>query len=258
MRQVRVLASGSRGNATLLETSEGTFLIDAGISARQITLRAQGGLDTLKAIFITHDHRDHIAGLTQLIRRHPVPVFASRETCRSLVHQTPALASRVRPLSLPARYQVYGLEIRALPTPHDTPGSCFFQLSKDGVTLTQMTDAGSVTPEMIQAIAESHILLIESNHDEDLLLSGSYPAFLKDRILGSRGHLSNLTAAATVAETHHPLLRHLVLMHLSEENNRPELARKTMETALGLTRRWVQNPPSLHVACPAGLNPILL
>jgi len=241
-----------------VETSEGNYLIDAGISARQITLRSGASIRDLRGILISHDHRDHIAGLAQLIRRHPVPVFASGATCHSLLRQIPDLAAWLRPLPLPACHCENDLRIKALPTPHDTEGSCFFQLSKGGVTLTQMTDAGSVTQEMLQAIGESQILLIESNHDEDLLLAGSYPSFLKERILGRLGHLSNLTAAATVAETHHPQLRHLVLLHLSEENNRPDLARKTMETALSLTRRWTHQPPSLHIAGPEGLLPICL
>ncbi|MFP5527161.1 MBL fold metallo-hydrolase [Peptococcus simiae] len=231
------LASSSKGNAAYLATAAGAWLIDCGISMRRIgqLLAGQGqSLDRVRGIFLSHEHRDHIAGLGPLLRRHPVPCYATEGTWaallagqglgtfdRGLVHILPEGAQTIEDLSV----SLLGLS-------HDAAQPIGFSFAAEGVRLTQVTDTGQASPAIGQALAASDMVVLEANHDVDLVKTGPYPFYLKERILSPYGHLSNATAARLLAGHLGDRTRLVVLAHLSEKNNRPELARKTLVDAL--------------------------
>jgi phosphoribosyl 1,2-cyclic phosphodiesterase len=233
------LGSGSSGNATLVEAAQGgrvtRLLIDCGLSLRELSRRlAERGClpGELSAVFITHEHSDHIGCVHTLMRRHRVPVWTSLGTWQAIAreHLPPAglnLARDGEPIDLG------GLLVRPYAVPHDAREP--LQLTvEDGIhRLGVLTDAGVETAGLVQALQACTALLLECNHDLQMLVDGDYPPFLKRRIAGPRGHLSNEAAAGILARCRHAGLRHVVAAHLSERNNRPDLAAGTLARVLG-------------------------
>ena len=225
---VTTLASGSSGNAALVSCGPTHILLDAGISARRITtaLKALGvPPQALSAVFITHEHQDHISGLGVLCRQLPVPVTASPATCRRLEDKLPQLRGRLRCQEPGTGVQVGQVWAEAFPTPHDAAGSVGYAFSGAGRRLVLCTDLGYVTPEVRRAAEGCDLLICETNHDEDWVRSGPYPYYLKQRVLGDYGHLSNEAGAELAAFAVEHGARTVVLAHLSAENNTPAHAR---------------------------------
>ena len=233
MRAV-VLASGSTGNSTLVQWSEGAVLIDAGISARRIRtmLRSEGSeLSDLSAILITHEHSDHISGLQVLLRQCACPVYA-----------LPAVAKLLRGLLPEHRDRFFdapfgGLELDQafllpIPTLHDAAGSCGWRVETPEGVFGLCTDLGFVTEEVLDGLLGSDIALIESNHDEQMLRNGPYPPALKRRIASEYGHLSNDDAAELAVFLCSNGTESLILGHLSRHNNTPRKALETVERAV--------------------------
>ena len=235
MITIHTLASGSEGNAALVCAGDVHILVDAGISARRIetALRSLNRLpQALSAVFITHTHSDHTAGLRVLLKHTGAPVFASPAVCAALLRQIPGSASLLRPLC-PGDAQSFGsLTVTAFATSHDTPGSMDYRFDCGGASAGILTDTGCVTPEAEAALAGVELLLLESNHDVQWLQSGPYPYPLKRRILGDRGHLSNDAAAEFACRMADRGTRQFVLVHLSRENNTPVRALDTVGYAL--------------------------
>ena len=228
MLTVTTLASGSSGNAALVSCGSTHILLDAGISARRITtaLKALGvPPQALSAVFLTHEHQDHISGLEVLCRQVPAPVAASPATCRCLADRLPGLRGRLRAQEPGTGVQVGALWVESFPTPHDAAGSVGYSLSGAGRRAVLCTDLGYVTPEVRRAVAGCDLLLCETNHDEDWVRSGPYPYYLKKRILGDRGHLSNEAGAELAALAVESGAHTVILAHLSAENNTPAHAR---------------------------------
>jgi phosphoribosyl 1,2-cyclic phosphodiesterase len=232
------LGSGSGGNATVAETRSGTrtsrVLIDCGFSARELEARlARAGLRTedLDAVFVTHEHGDHVGCAVALARRHRLPLWMSRGTWRAIGEpDTDGLLQFARdgqPIG------VGDLLLNPYTVAHDAQEPLQLRVSNGAQHLGVLTDVGSITPHLLAHLQGCDALLLECNHDRDLLEQSRYPASLKARIGGRYGHLSNETAAEILAACMHGGLRHLVAAHLSEQNNRPDLARAALAKACG-------------------------
>jgi len=225
---VHALASGSSGNATLVRAGDVSMLIDAGIGMRKLTVAlARQGLTPkdLSGVVVTHEHSDHVQSAHALAKRHGVPLVANERTLAAFFRrktQTPHLV-----LPVGDRWRVGGLEVETFPIPHDAAdpvGVSVVDLDT-GQKMSHLTDLGHITEAVRAAIRGAHLLVLEANHDVHRLRGGDYPGYMKARILGDHGHLSNEAAAALLCEH---ALRHgphtVWLAHLSKENNTPNLA----------------------------------
>ena len=232
------LGSGSSGNATLVEAHAAgritRVLIDCGFAQRELGLRlARLGLapDDLDAIFVTHEHGDHIGCAVALARRHRLPLWTSRGTWRAIGE--PDLPGLLQFARDGEAIDLGGLELRPYTVPHDAAEPLQLRCTDGVASLGVLTDAGSITPHLVSQLQGCDALLIECNHDAAMLSESRYPASLKARIGGRFGHLCNATAAQILAECSHPRLLHVVAAHLSEQNNRPGLASQALAAASG-------------------------
>ena len=242
--KLSVFASGSTGNCALLSEGDTHLLLDDGISLRK--LRAALNLrgltpGDLSGVVITHEHKEHIAGLPMLCKHCGVPLFAPRTVANHIRWSVAGVDGYIREISPGTPFTVGELRVTAFPTCHDTDQSVGYRI--DGsIPFALCTDTGCVTGEMFAALSGCKAALIEANHDVDMLRAGPYPYYLKRRILSDRGHLSNEDSAALCCKLAEKGLRTLVLGHLSRENNLPSLAERAVRTALG------QREVSLHIA----------
>jgi phosphoribosyl 1,2-cyclic phosphodiesterase len=227
------LGSGSRGNATLVEAGTTRLLIDCGFScaeAEKRLARLSVQADGLTAIVVTHEHGDHISGVATLARRHSIPVWMTAGT--EAVHKGGCLP-QWHCFNGHQPFEIGDLQVKPFPVPHDAREPCQFVFSDGARKLGLVTDVGSVTAHMLSALDRLDALLLECNHDTEMLASGPYPPRLKQRVGGSFGHLSNEQAADLLSRIETGALQHLVAAHLSEKNNRPELACAALAGALG-------------------------
>jgi phosphoribosyl 1,2-cyclic phosphodiesterase len=232
------LGSGSSGNATLVEARSGIttsrVLVDSGFPLRELKARlARAGVepDDLDAVFVTHEHGDHVGCALTLARRHGVPVWMSRGTWRAIGE--PDLPGLVRFTRDGEAIAIGDLLLAPYTVPHDAAEPLQPCFSDGALRLGVLTDAGSITPHLIAQLQGCHALLLECNHDREMLAVSRYPASLKTRIGGRYGHLANDTSARILALCMHGNLRHVVAAHLSRENNRPELALAALASACG-------------------------
>lgn len=235
MITVHTFASGSSGNALLVSCGDTRLLVDAGISCRRIT----AGLQTLglvpgdlTAIFITHTHSDHICGLQTLLKRTVCPICATGRTCRELEYRLAGISHRLLVLEPLTATAFDGLSVTAIPTSHDAPGACGYRFDSPEGSIGLLTDSGFITEEASAHLPGVDLAILESNHDVDRLRSGPYPYYLKARILGDGGHLSNETAAEFAVKLAQSGASRILLAHLSKENNTPELALNAVSAAL--------------------------
>jgi len=229
-----VLGSGSKGNATYLESGGTAILIDAGMSGAELQKRlATIGveLSEIDGILVTHEHNDHIQGVGVLSRRIKIPVYANSATFSAASKIINKLFS-YNEFETGGTFHFRNLEIHPFSISHDTEDPVGFRISDGNVSLGYCTDTGKVSRLMQHRLASCQALILESNHDIAMLQNGTYPPYLKQRIRSSQGHLDNVEAAAFLQELAHEKLRHVVLAHLSEENNQPELAFQAAEAAL--------------------------
>jgi phosphoribosyl 1,2-cyclic phosphodiesterase len=306
MMRMTVLASGSKGNSTVVSSSRTRVLVDAGLSCRELMRRmAIAGEDpsALDAILITHEHLDHVAGLAVLARKLRIPVFFTEQTHRAWVRmltpkttmtyakwldhlqkekeakaaemavqesgrsaedlceipavsledvqaeeETPAVV-KADPASLPAveyfragtNFCIGDIDITPFTIPHDAADPCGFVFAAEGIRMAIATDLGYMPPNVKQAIAGSDVLLLESNHDLEMLRDGPYPWSVKQRVLSRVGHLSNHATAEFLSRDYDGGAAYIVLGHLSESNNAPELARISAEQAIGDRMRLLGN-----------------
>lgn len=255
MLTLTTLASGSSGNCTLVSDGTTHILIDAGISARRITTALKEvGVDPaeLAGVLVTHEHSDHICGLTTLTKHLPVPVYASRGTGWQLCYRIAFLEERLRTFEPGEGFRVGGLEVETFPTSHDTAQSNGYAVSAGGRKAAIVTDLGHVTPAVEDGIRGCHLLVAEANHDEEWVRSGPYPYMLKQRILGDRGHLSNEAGAGLACAAAENGAHTLVLAHLSQENNTPARAYDTVRAALERRGAVIGRDVALDVAPRAG------
>jgi len=232
------LGSGSSGNCYYLGTDSYGILIDAGIPVRTIkkTLKDVGiGLESIRAIFVTHDHADHIKSVGPLGQHSFIPVYATAKIHEGINRSycvTEKLNACVRYLEKQQPMQLLDFTIESFEVPHDGTDNVGYCISIDGKTFCFVTDLGEITPLVASYISRANYLIIESNYDEEMLRMGPYPEHLKARISSGTGHLSNQVTSAFIAKHIDENLKYIFLCHLSKDNNHPDLAYKTTELAL--------------------------
>jgi phosphoribosyl 1,2-cyclic phosphodiesterase len=247
---VSVLASGSRGNSALVQTSKTKILVDAGISCRETFKRMKVlGEDprSLSAVLITHEHSDHVYGLLTLAKKLRVPVFMTGAT-----HQCWAKAMRdedgIRPeletlevFASGRSFQIGDIAVTPFTIPHDAVDPVGFTFRAEGVKIGFATDLGYVPASVRDQLRGCEVLLMESNHDVEMLRVGPYPWSVKQRVMSRVGHLSNDALAEFFTSDYDGGAAYVVLAHLSEHNNHPEIARGAAEKALGPRRTLLRN-----------------
>ena len=233
------LGSGSCGNCYYLATESDAIIIDCGVSIRRFKKNMQEygmKIGKVKGIIITHDHADHIKAAGKLSKEYNLPVFAT-----PLIHEgmdknwqnsVKIPAENRHNINKEEPFEIGSFRITAFSLPHDASENVGYYIEVGEYRFCVMTDVGDVTEIVKEYIQKSTHLILESNYDEEMLRQGRYPEMLKERIVSGHGHLSNKKAASALAENFHEHIKNVWLCHLSEENNHPELARKTIETVL--------------------------
>ena len=241
MMRFASLGSGSEGNALLIESGDTRVLLDCGFGLSEVTSRlSRLGLDasSLDAIIVTHEHGDHSGGVAKLASRFDVAVYLTRGTLSALGAEGRSIPRRIL-IDPYTAFAIGGIEVRPFPVPHDAREPVQFVLFDGAVRLGVLTDTGQPTPHIAQALSGVDALVLECNHDLDMLMSGPYSAQLKSRIAGRLGHLANAASAELVQAMDCSRLQHLVAAHLSQTNNTPVLARAALAGALGCAPEWI-------------------
>lgn len=227
--RVTCLASGSSGNALLVCADDARMIIDCGFSARRLAgeLWAVGVHPSeLQAIFLSHEHSDHVGSVSTFSRRHHIPVIANEATLRALGPAAPVLAEL---MPTGTTLNIGPLSVTSFPVPHDARETIGFFLQHGEDSICIATDLGEVPAQLIEYLRASDLMILEANHDVDLLINGPYPSYLKQRVIGRNGHLSNADSAAAAVEAASGKRQWLWLAHLSAVNNTPRLALKTIK-----------------------------
>ena len=230
------LASGSSGNATYIGFEGMHFLVDAGLSGKRTVNALQRiGVDRLHGIFVTHEHTDHISGVGVLARRFGLDVYASPLTWRYLSRHDrvgPISDAQIKIIDPGCAIHINETKILAFNVPHDASEAVGYSFECKNTKIVVATDLGEKTDTVVSEMKGAKLILLESNHDPEMLKKGRYPADLKRRVAGSRGHLSNAAAGMILAEVVVSNYTHVHLAHLSEENNSPMLAYDTVDRIL--------------------------
>jgi len=222
------LGSGSRGNATLIESGNTRLLLDCGFAARELERRlARLGVEpkSLNGILVTHEHQDHIQGVGVLARRYRIPVWLTHGTllCGRLGEMP-----EIQLVQGQQGFDIGGIRVESYSVPHDAREPVQYVFKANGSRLGVLTDSGMITPHILEMLTACSALLLECNHDNGMLANGPYPPYLQRRVGGNLGHLSNRQAAQLLGRLEHAGLGCLVAAHLSEKNNTPELAREAL------------------------------
>lgn len=259
------LNSGSNGNCYYVGNEQEAVLIDAGLSCRETEARMKRlglSLQTVKAIFVSHEHSDHILGIPQLAKKYQLPVYITSRT-----FQKARLSHKQFPVRLLQGYEpvwIGDLCTTAFPKEHDACDPHSFLISCQGTNVGVFTDIGVPCDHVIHHFKQCHAAFLEANYDEDLLENGRYPYFLKQRIRGGKGHLSN-RQALTLLQLHKPsFMSHVLLSHLSKDNNCPQLIREMFtphmdRTELIVASRYVETPVyTIHATVSHGQDSLMI
>ena len=240
--RMTVLASGSRGNCTVLSSDQASILVDAGLSCKETLKRMRAaGEDPhrLKGIIISHEHQDHVAGLQVLARKLQIPVYITEPTYfrwrsdHKDAEGRPAALERCEHFQAGSVFSIADITVTPFTIPHDAADPCGFTFSSAGIKVGVVTDLGYLAANVKMHLRGCDGLMIESNHDLEMLRTGPYPWMVKQRVMSRVGHLSNAALAEFFAGEYDRKATFLVLAHLSQENNHPELARQSASEALG-------------------------
>lgn len=232
--RIVTFASGSTGNCSLISDGRVNILIDAGISMRRVTAAlSEYGLtpQDLCGVLITHEHSDHISGLSMLNKYYRLPIIAPPELCAVLKSMKPELAGSLNAVNVGEALNIDGFKISSFRTPHDSSFSVGYRFEGSSV-FAFATDTGMITDDMLYGLSGTDTALIEANHDIEMLRNGPYPYFLQKRILSERGHLSNAECGKLAVCLANSGTKRIILGHLSRENNTPALALETVKSAL--------------------------
>lgn len=235
------LGSGSRGNSLVVDTGDTKVLVDCGFSTRATIERlARLGIEpgAIDAVLVTHEHSDHVAGVVRFATRFETPIFLTHGTHAALISGGVILPAH----HLIDSHEVFalgGLQVQPFPVPHDAREPVQYVFSDGEKRLGILTDCGSVTPHVLEVLRSCDALVIECNHDPEMLAASRYPPILRRRISGNYGHLDNGQAASLLARIECHALQHVLAAHLSEENNRPELAINALAAVLGCNPEWI-------------------
>lgn len=233
------LGSGSKGNALLVESDGTRVLLDCGFGPRELArrlVRLNVAPEDIDAVLVTHEHADHVGGAARCAARYGWTVHASHGTAAAA---GPLADCAIRRFDSHAPFAIGALEIHPFPVPHDAREPTQFVFSDGATRLGVLTDAGTITPHIVAMLRHCAALVLECNHDAEMLAHGRYPPQLKRRIAGGFGHLDNAAAAALLKAIDGRRLRHVVAAHLSAENNTPQLARAALAQALGCAPDWI-------------------
>ena len=231
--KISVLGSSSSGNCTFIATSQTKILLDVGFSPTQITKRLQSigeSLENIDAIVISHEHSDHITGLQGLLSKQQIPIIIGEPTLAAL--QPSLSCDRLEFIAAGRSFHFRDLKISAFSIPHDAVDPLGFTFEAEGIKIGHVTDLGYLTELVIQRLQACDVLVLESNHDLDMLKVGPYPWFLKQRIMGRQGHLCNDVVGRFFMEGFDGKAQYIILAHLSESNNHPDIARMSAVQAL--------------------------
>lgn len=250
----QTLASGSKGNATLIACDDGVrsryLLLDCGLPQRRLHRQLQAaGIEAqqLDAIFISHEHDDHIGCAHALAMRYQIPIYMSCGTYSALRNGCDIDFGKLLHLVRDGDIlDLAGMQVQPFTIPHDAREPLQLRCSNGARTLAIATDVGHASSHVLQHLHHCHAIVLEANHDSELLAQSHYPNFLKQRIAGQYGHLNNAQAADVLAHIAHPQLGCVVAAHLSESNNRPELAQAALAQALGRNTDEIIAAPATH------------
>ena len=231
--------SGSSGNCYYLATETDALIIDIGVGLRGLRKNCKEygvNLQKVHHVLVTHDHADHIKSVGSISADFSLPIYARREV-HTGINRNYCVTKKVSKelacyVEKGQTITLGDFQVTPFGVPHDSTDNVGYYIEAGGTDFCLITDAGMVTDEMKPYITRAHHLVIEANHDEEMVMSGPYPQFLKERILSNTGHLSNRSCGEALAQNMSQDLKHVWLCHLSEENNHPELARKTVESVL--------------------------
>jgi len=230
------LFSGSSGNCLFVGTDNAKILIDGGVSGSKIAtaLKEIGeNPEDLSAIFVTHEHNDHISGVGIMSRKYNIPIIATEKTWKAMRNSLGKLSEEnIVTMNKGTTRTINDIQVKNFATSHDAADPVAYSFECGGKKVAIATDTGCITQEVRDNVIGSDLILLESNHDVDMLKNGIYPDYLKKRILGDRGHLSNVVAADFLTELALSGTKHFFLGHLSQENNTPECAFETSENML--------------------------
>jgi phosphoribosyl 1,2-cyclic phosphodiesterase len=235
------LGSGSEGNALVVEVGQTRVLLDCGFSVKETVARLSR-LDLepadISAILVTHEHSDHIGGVTRLSNKFNLPVWLSHGSHAYLANldQAPALSHII---DSHGKFEIGAIEISPFPVPHDAREPIQFVFGDGARRLGVLTDTGMITPHIEQMLSGCNGLVLECNHDRELLANGAYPPSLKQRVAGRFGHLDNAAAADLLRAVDTRSMTHVIAAHLSQKNNRPALARCALASALNCAEDWI-------------------
>jgi len=237
------LGSGSAGNALVIESGGTRVLLDCGFSTREIINRlGRIGLtpEQLSGIVITHEHDDHAGGAFKLAARYGIGIWATHGTLRASQRYMPEQAPlKLHVIDSHTPLRIDAIELRPYPVPHDAREPVQFVFGDGQFKLGVLTDTGSITPHIQNMLTGCHALVLECNHDLDMLMNGPYAWPLKQRVGGRYGHLDNTASAGLLAGLDNSKLQHIVAAHLSEKNNTPQLAATALADALHCNAEWI-------------------
>jgi phosphoribosyl 1,2-cyclic phosphodiesterase len=234
------LGSGSSGNGLVVESGRTRVMMDCGFSLGDTKARLERvGLEPsdITAVVVTHEHDDHLGGVPRFAKRYAIPVYLTRGTAQWLPEDFPAVLAHYIDSHQP--FEVQELAVNPFPVPHDAREPVQYVFSDGDVRLGVVTDLGTITQHVVDMLSGCHALVIECNHDLDMLMGGPYPAGLKRRVSGRFGHLSNADAGRLVAAVGKGHLRHLIAAHLSQQNNSPALAVAALAGGAGCEEEWI-------------------
>lgn len=245
------LSSGSSGNCYYIGNGRHGILVDAGISASMIRrFLAENGiaLQTIMGILISHNHTDHIRGLEVLTRKNNIPAFSTRKIWKSVLTPDSRIPSDcIRELPMMELYSLAGFDIEVFPVSHDAQETIGFRISAGAKNITIITDTGIIGETMASYIRQSNLLVIESNYDEEMLNTGNYPYYLKQRIRSDTGHLGNHQTAGFLTGIDITGISHICLAHLSKNNNTPEKALEALRSAYEEKGEQIKGRPEILV-----------
>jgi len=228
--KIKTIASGSKGNCTILLCDETNLIIDMGISFLTLKRSLEENslsFDNFQGVLITHCHKDHIKGLATLINKTKLEVYIPEEMYDSLKEYVPYAKCKF----IEDKFNINDVEIELIHTSHDAPYSVGYIIKRDNKSIVYVTDTGYINRKYLKKMVNHNLYLIESNHDEVMLMEGPYPRFLKERVISDKGHLSNNTTSKYLSEITGPNTEYIILAHLSEKNNTKEKALEAIKEA---------------------------
>lgn len=259
--KVSILSSGSEGNSLYIEGERQRILLDAGLSGKKIEERMKSidrEMKDIDAIFVTHEHSDHIKGLGVLAKRYGCDLYANEKTWHEILEKYPKIPKeQICCIEAGEVKLLEDLEIEAFPVSHDTVDPQFYMVRQGDKSFVELTDTGYCSERLYQQLGNANMYLMETNHDVNMLRFGPYPWHLKQRILGDTGHLSNEDGAYALGEMIGNQTKNVFLGHLSPKNNMPQLAREVVIDYLTKKDIPIQNGIQLHDTSPVQASPLI-